>query len=281
MAPSAFTTSIGEKQLLKGLPNRLALMDAEVGRPRPLDERTQRSAGKPLIRRVGALFAVLVLLAGCSGKESGEPEKSSPPPSPAAVTPEQARAIAKEAYIYGFPMVDNYRVQYAYFVNKRDPRVQGRLERDPQHRKGVHARGQGDSDAELGHPLLGGGRRPAYRTAGADRPADRTGPVLLAAVRRRLHLQLRLCRQPHHGQRRRQIPAGRAELEGRQARGRQRGHSLRHRPGLRAVPHAAVRAVGSRRRQEGPVRLPGHAAVGVSEPAGARRPHRRSTSFRR
>jgi hypothetical protein len=34
-------------------------------------------------------------------------------PPPAAVTPEQARAIAKEAYIYGYPMVDNYRVQYA------------------------------------------------------------------------------------------------------------------------------------------------------------------------
>jgi hypothetical protein len=37
------------------------------------------------------------------------------PALPAAVTPEQARAIAKEAYIYGFPMVDNYRVQYAYY----------------------------------------------------------------------------------------------------------------------------------------------------------------------
>ena len=33
------------------------------------------------------------------------------------VTPEQARAIAKEAYIYGFPMVDSYRVQYSYFVD--------------------------------------------------------------------------------------------------------------------------------------------------------------------
>ena len=44
---------------------------------------------------------------------------------PAAVTPEQARAIAKEAYIYGFPMVDNYRVQYAYFVNKEDPEYKG------------------------------------------------------------------------------------------------------------------------------------------------------------
>jgi hypothetical protein len=29
-----------------------------------------------------------------------------------SVTPAEARAIAKEAYIYGFPMVDNYRIEY-------------------------------------------------------------------------------------------------------------------------------------------------------------------------
>ncbi len=37
------------------------------------------------------------------------------------VTAEEARNIAKEAYIYGFPVVDNCRVQYAYFVDKQDP----------------------------------------------------------------------------------------------------------------------------------------------------------------
>jgi hypothetical protein len=35
------------------------------------------------------------------------------------VTPAEARAIAKEAYIYGFPMVDSYRIQYAYFVDRQ------------------------------------------------------------------------------------------------------------------------------------------------------------------
>src|SRR6185503_8925281 len=35
-----------------------------------------------------------------------------------AVTPDEARAIAKEATIYGFPLVDNYRIQYAYFVDR-------------------------------------------------------------------------------------------------------------------------------------------------------------------
>ncbi len=39
----------------------------------------------------------------------------------AEVTPAEARAIAKEAYIYGFPMVDNYRIQYDYFVNTKGP----------------------------------------------------------------------------------------------------------------------------------------------------------------
>jgi hypothetical protein len=36
------------------------------------------------------------------------------------VTPEEARAIAKEAYVYGFPMVDHYRIQYSYFQDKVD-----------------------------------------------------------------------------------------------------------------------------------------------------------------
>ena len=45
-------------------------------------------------------------------------------PAPAQaqdVTPAEARAIAKEAYIYGFPMVDSYRIQYAYFVDTKNP----------------------------------------------------------------------------------------------------------------------------------------------------------------
>jgi hypothetical protein len=32
-----------------------------------------------------------------------------------------ARAIAREAYIYGFPLVDNYRIQYSYFVDRNGP----------------------------------------------------------------------------------------------------------------------------------------------------------------
>jgi hypothetical protein len=37
------------------------------------------------------------------------------------VSAAEARAIAKEAYIYGEPMVDNYRIQHAYFVDTKNP----------------------------------------------------------------------------------------------------------------------------------------------------------------
>src|SRR5437773_6018278 len=39
----------------------------------------------------------------------------------ADITPTEARAIVKEAYIYGFPLVDNYRIQYGYFVDRQTP----------------------------------------------------------------------------------------------------------------------------------------------------------------
>ena len=55
------------------------------------------------------LAAVLV---SCSPKES--------PVDPAAV-----RATAKEAYIYGFPMVDSYRIMHAYSVDTASPEYKG------------------------------------------------------------------------------------------------------------------------------------------------------------
>jgi hypothetical protein len=55
---------------------------------------------------IAAASAVTVLLAGCG-------------PQKPEVTPEEARAIAKEAYIYGNPMVDHYRVFYSYFLDPK------------------------------------------------------------------------------------------------------------------------------------------------------------------
>ncbi len=39
----------------------------------------------------------------------------------ADITPTEARAIARESYTYGYPMVDSYRILNAYFVNRGSP----------------------------------------------------------------------------------------------------------------------------------------------------------------
>jgi hypothetical protein len=51
--------------------------------------------------------------------------KSVPVLAQSSVTPTEARAIAKEAYIYAFPIVDNYRIQHAYFVDRANPEFKG------------------------------------------------------------------------------------------------------------------------------------------------------------
>jgi len=37
----------------------------------------------------------------------------------------EARGVAKDAYVYGFPLVDNYRIQYSYFEDREDPDYKG------------------------------------------------------------------------------------------------------------------------------------------------------------
>ena len=59
------------------------------------------------------LLALAVPLAGSAARQTEN------------VTPAEARAIAKEAYIYGYPMVDSYRIEYGYFVDKKDSEYKG------------------------------------------------------------------------------------------------------------------------------------------------------------
>jgi hypothetical protein len=78
-------------------------------------------------RWIVAVVALLVAMtAGCanSNKTTGSTTPSSSASS-GPLTPEQVRAIAKDAYIYGFPMVDSYRIQNAYFVNSSSPEYKG------------------------------------------------------------------------------------------------------------------------------------------------------------
>lgn len=66
---------------------------------------------------IGTLLAAatsLCMALGVSGPDSAASAGTAPSLA-------EARAIAKEATIYGFPLVDNYRIQYSYFADRSNP----------------------------------------------------------------------------------------------------------------------------------------------------------------
>lgn len=84
-------------------------------------------------RLILSLSAVIAfgLLAGCGQSPTDAAGSATPTAEPAATaavqgeqsnpTAAEIREIAKEAYTYGYPLVDNYRIQYAYYVDKDNP----------------------------------------------------------------------------------------------------------------------------------------------------------------
>lgn len=63
------------------------------------------------IKLITVLFVGALILGQGQGCSSSQPEFSA----------DEARAIAKEAYIYGYPMVDGYRVMHTYFQDSENP----------------------------------------------------------------------------------------------------------------------------------------------------------------
>jgi len=80
------------------------------------------------MKKIGLIlsFFALVMISGCSKEEPTETQKQE---TPAAVTHEltadEAREIAREAYIYGLPLVLNYKTMYNYAVNDKSPEYKG------------------------------------------------------------------------------------------------------------------------------------------------------------
>ena len=62
------------------------------------------------ISGMGGLLATVACLTSCTTRSDG-----------GTLSAEEARSIAKEAYTYANPMVDNYRIFYGAFVNENDP----------------------------------------------------------------------------------------------------------------------------------------------------------------
>lgn len=78
-----------------------------------------------LVRFADLLVCVTVALTLSSCDRATPPEDTELQASAVRATPAELREIIKEAYIYGFPMVDNYRIQYSYFVDQDNPEYKG------------------------------------------------------------------------------------------------------------------------------------------------------------
>ena len=67
----------------------------------------------PILLLLGAL-----LISGCGEKPAADSQKTE-------VTSAEAQAIAKEAYIFGFPLVMNYKTMWNYAIDKENPDYKG------------------------------------------------------------------------------------------------------------------------------------------------------------
>lgn len=76
-----------------------------------------RNVGIKQLLKACPLIAAL-LLPGCGGEKTTEP-------SGAKISAEEAQAIAKEAYIYGLPIVMGYKSMYAYAIDESSPEFKG------------------------------------------------------------------------------------------------------------------------------------------------------------
>ena len=80
------------------------------------------------MKKIGLILSLfaLVMLFGCTKEEATETQKKATPAAATQeLTPAEAKQIAKEAYIYGFPMVLNYKTMYMYTVNEKSPEYKG------------------------------------------------------------------------------------------------------------------------------------------------------------
>lgn len=79
------------------------------------------------MKKIGLIlsFFALVMLFGCTKEEATEAQKKESASTTEELTPAEAAAIAKEAYVYGFPMVMNYKTMYQYAVDTKNPEYKG------------------------------------------------------------------------------------------------------------------------------------------------------------
>jgi len=78
------------------------------------------------MKKIGVILSLfaLVMLFGCTKEEATETQKKATAGTQELTTAE-AKQIAKEAYVYGFPMVMNYKTIYNYVIDTENPEYKG------------------------------------------------------------------------------------------------------------------------------------------------------------
>ena len=143
-------------------------------------------------------------------------------PSGSGISAGDARAIAKEAYIYGFPMVMNYQTMYKQAIDKNSPDFRGDFNSlnsaksvaTPDDKFVVTP----NSDTPYSYVWMDLRAEPVVITM----PKIETESLLHRAARRSLHLQLCLSWHSRLRQRRRQVHYCGSRLEWPNTSGRQR-----------------------------------------------------------
>jgi hypothetical protein len=75
----------------------------------------------------GLIALLMGVVAGCGANstETNVTANSGTPNAASGVSLAQAREIARDAYVYGFPLVDGNRIQYAYLIDPKNPEYKG------------------------------------------------------------------------------------------------------------------------------------------------------------
>ena len=175
-------------------------------------------------------------------------------------------------------------LSHPVFVFRRQerPGVQGRLERALQHRARLHARRQGDPDAQFGHALFLRRRRSARRAAGASRcrRSRRSATTRCSSSTCTRSTSPMSAAAPPATTPASYLLAG-PDWKGETPEGHQGGDPLRNGVRVRPLSHPALQSGRHRERQEDPGRLQGRSRCRPSLASRRRRPRRRSISSSR
>jgi len=70
-----------------------------------------------------AIIGLTIVMSGCT--DTAKSRETEAEVGVDSITLAEARAIAKEAYIYGFPIIMNYKTMYQYAIDKKNPEYKG------------------------------------------------------------------------------------------------------------------------------------------------------------